>query len=151
MRSPGWMKPRAFSRVWPRVLLREKLAPGVLPPSVPLTLLLAGVLGPVSQLEAQTDTVPPAAVTDLTVVNHSASSMTIRFTAPGDNGNSGQADAYDVRYATSPIDSEADFAVAMRASGEPDPAFVQGTRLSDALDYQTGYLARGGEAAHRRG
>jgi len=47
-------------------------------------------------------------------------SVTLRWTAPGDNGTEGQASQYDIRYSTSPINSS-NFSSAIQASGEPVP------------------------------
>lgn len=49
------------------------------------------------------DAVPPAEVTDLIVIDANIHSIVVSWTAPGDDGNSGQADHYIVRYSTSPI------------------------------------------------
>jgi hypothetical protein len=50
-----------------------------------------------------------------------AGTVTLRWTAPGDDGNSGRATAYDLRYSTSPI-TAANFSQATQVSGEPAPA-----------------------------
>ena len=49
-----------------------------------------------------------------------AASVTIIWTAPGDDGNVGQASQYDVRYSTSTID-DGNWDQADAASGEPAP------------------------------
>jgi len=46
-----------------------------------------------------TDTLAPAAVTDLQVTAQSDNSLTLGWTAPGDDGHTGTATAYDVRHA----------------------------------------------------
>jgi hypothetical protein len=51
------------------------------------------------------DITPPAAVTDLAVENPASTSLTLTWTAPGDDGNNGTAVRYDIRYADFPIDS----------------------------------------------
>lgn len=66
------------------------------------------------------DTTPPNAVTNLATSSPTTSSITLTWTAVGDDGGSGQASIYDVRYATSPITS-ANFGIATQASGEPSP------------------------------
>lgn len=68
-----------------------------------------------------TPAVPPGAVTDLAVGPVTATSVGLTWTATGDDGNIGIASAYDIRYRTMPILSEADFAVATQAVGEPTP------------------------------
>lgn len=49
------------------------------------------------------DTTPPAAITTLAAVVAGNASVQLTWTAPGDDGNSGTATSYQVRYATSPI------------------------------------------------
>jgi subtilisin family serine protease len=73
-----------------------------------------------------TDTIPPAAVTDLAAATGSGNGeVDLTWTASGDDGNSGQAATYDVRYvpyANGPIDTEAEWNGAAQAAGEPTPA-----------------------------
>ncbi|MBM3286970.1 MAG: hypothetical protein FJY88_06415 [Candidatus Eisenbacteria bacterium] len=64
------------------------------------------------------DTTPPAAVQDLRVGAVTASSVTLRWTSPGDDGNDGTAAGYDVRYSTS---SGASWDEMTQATGEPAP------------------------------
>jgi len=66
------------------------------------------------------DTIPPDAVTDLAVSTATTNSLTLTWTAPGDDGNNGTATEYDIRYATSNIDNET-WEFAIQASGEPAP------------------------------
>lgn len=70
------------------------------------------------------DNVAPAAVTDLSVTATTHNSATLTWTAPGDDGNVGQASTYHLRYATVPITNDADFAAATPVSGvaAPSPA-----------------------------
>lgn len=63
---------------------------------------------------------PPNAVANLTVTGSTATSITISWTAPGDDGSSGTASQYDIRYSTSPI-SEANWDDAIQVTGEPAP------------------------------
>ena len=72
------------------------------------------------------DAVPPAKVTDLRPSFPTNSSVELRWKAPGDDGNVGTASQYDIRYATSEIDTETEFAAATPCVGEPAPA-VAGT------------------------
>ena len=66
------------------------------------------------------DTTPPDAVTDLSVSEATTHSLTLTWTAPGDDGNDGNATKYDIRYATSNIDNET-WEFAINASDEPAP------------------------------
>ena len=67
------------------------------------------------------DTLPPALVSDLAIVAPGSNTMRLAWTAPGDDGLSGSASTYDVRYALVPIDS-ASFDLAAQATGEPFPS-----------------------------
>lgn len=67
------------------------------------------------------DTTAPAAVTDLSVAASAHNALTITWTATGDDGTTGKASRYDVRYSSSPI-TEANFVSAAQVTGEPKPA-----------------------------
>jgi hypothetical protein len=67
------------------------------------------------------DTTAPAPVGNLTAAATSPWSVKLNWTASGDDGVTGRAGFYDVRYSTSPI-TAANFASATRAPGEPAPA-----------------------------
>ena len=47
------------------------------------------------------DTIPPAAILDLAPANPTGDSITLSWTAPGDDGTSGDATSYEIRYSTS--------------------------------------------------
>lgn len=51
------------------------------------------------------DQTAPAAVTNLALVQVGDNSVIIGWTAPGDDGSSGTASSYDLRYSTNPIDA----------------------------------------------
>src|SRR5439155_869880 len=74
------------------------------------------------------DGTPPASITSLVTTTNTVSSITVNWTAPGDDGAVGTATSYDLRYSTSPI-TEGNFASATQVSGEPAPA-VAGTAES---------------------
>ncbi len=63
----------------------------------------------------------PAPVADLEVVNPTSSSLTLTWTASGDDGNVGTASTYDIRYTTAAI-TEANWDAAVQVTGEPSPA-----------------------------
>lgn len=69
---------------------------------------------------ATPDTTAPAAVTNLSLSNPSSSSMTVSWTAPGDDGSTGTATSYDLRYSTATI-TETNWTLAIQATGEPAP------------------------------
>ncbi len=74
------------------------------------------------------DAIPPADTIDLDVTAWTTSSLTVSWTSPGDDGNSGTATTYDIRYSTSPI-TAGNWASATAAAGEPAP-LVAGTTQS---------------------
>ena len=94
------------------------------------------------------DQVKPSVVTDLIVladatpiINPMAGRhLMLKWTASGDDGTSGQASRYDVRYSTEPI-SEATFSSALQVTGAPLPQLpgmpekVAATGLNPFTDY----------------
>lgn len=67
------------------------------------------------------DVTPPAAVGDLAVVAWTDQSLTLTWTAPGDDGSTGQAAWYDLRMSNAPITSDAEFLAAAQVPGLPAP------------------------------
>jgi len=69
------------------------------------------------------DTSPPAKITDLSVYDCSVTSgsVTLTWTAPGDDGETGQAKEYDIRYSLARILTDTDFDSATQVTGEPTP------------------------------
>ncbi len=78
------------------------------------------LMEPFEAYQPVTYATPPAGVTDLTISKTATSSITLTWTAPGDDGNSGTASQYDIRYSTSGID-EATWDLASQCAGEPQP------------------------------
>ncbi|KAF0244777.1 MAG: hypothetical protein FD180_2236 [Planctomycetota bacterium] len=112
---------------WPELMAVAGLLPGTSYWFALKTLDEAGNASGISNSPRGTtlpapDVTPPAAVTDLTVLGTTSVSASLQWTAPGDDGMSGTSSSYDLRYATAPIVSEADFAAATPAAGEPVPA-----------------------------
>lgn len=67
------------------------------------------------------DLTPPATVSNLAASNALTSSVQLTWTAPGDDGYSGVATSYELRWSTSPI-SAANFASATAVNPQPSPA-----------------------------
>jgi subtilisin family serine protease len=67
-----------------------------------------------------TDTTAPVQVTDLSVPSTTQETVTLAWTATGDDGASGTAYAYELRRSASPI-TEANWAAAIPVTGEPAP------------------------------
>ncbi|RPJ42399.1 MAG: hypothetical protein EHM19_10465, partial [Candidatus Latescibacterota bacterium] len=67
-----------------------------------------------------------------------AADLTLRWTAPGDNGSTGTAEGYDLRYSTNPIgaDTTAWWNAATAVAGEPTP----GTPGADQAAVVTGLV-----------
>lgn len=66
------------------------------------------------------DHISPAEVNDLAAVANTTNSITLQWTASGDNGTSGTAFLYDIRYSIEPITAE-NFETAIQAENEPSP------------------------------
>jgi hypothetical protein len=89
------------------------------------------------------DTVAPAAVANLAVAKAKSRTLTLTWTAPGDDGNTGAAASYDIRYSTHTI-NEGNWAGATQVTGEPAPApagTVQGIVIADLRPNTTYYVA----------
>jgi hypothetical protein len=63
------------------------------------------------------DKIPPGKITDLETIESTTTTITIRWTAPGDDGYQGQAVQYDIRFSQSPFVWED----AVRYEDEPLP------------------------------
>jgi len=66
------------------------------------------------------DSTAPDAVTNLATGSPTINSLTLTWTSPGDDGSTGTATQYDIRYSTSAI-NEGNWASATQATGEPTP------------------------------
>ena len=66
------------------------------------------------------DTTPPAAVNSLVAVTPGWDRITLVWTSPGDDGWTGTAARYDIRYSLSPL-TEAVWPSAVQAADEPAP------------------------------
>ncbi|MDP3979798.1 MAG: S8 family serine peptidase, partial [Chlamydiota bacterium] len=67
------------------------------------------------------DNIPPAAILDLSMQQAGIFSLTLQWTASGDDGLSAKASGYDIRYATSLITEET-WNTAIQATAEPKPS-----------------------------
>ena len=66
------------------------------------------------------DTIPPGQVTDLRAISSTATTVTLSWTAPGNDGDTGTASQYHLRYATSLL-SEQTWNTATEVAGVPAP------------------------------
>ncbi|MCB1185144.1 right-handed parallel beta-helix repeat-containing protein [bacterium] len=69
---------------------------------------------------ADHDPFAPAAITDLAVWSATETSLTLGWSATGDDLETGTAASYEVRWSTTPLDAE-NFAAATLVAGEPAP------------------------------
>ncbi|MEK7570468.1 MAG: fibronectin type III domain-containing protein, partial [Patescibacteria group bacterium] len=85
-------------------------------------LLITGVAGfaMVAMNNGPTSSSNVAAASVVIAAPDATNSMTVRWTAPGDDGNTGQATSYDLRYGTSAI-TNANWGFATAAQGVPPP------------------------------
>jgi DNA-binding beta-propeller fold protein YncE len=105
------------------------------------TLIVLGGCGDRSKPTAAGDVVPPAAVTDLSIAAVAESSVTLAWTAPGDDGLDGTASAYEIRYGETPVTEESwDDAVAVTEPAHPAVAGSQETYAVKGLTLATEYF-----------
>lgn len=93
------------------------------------------------------DSTPPAAVADLAATLETLSSVRLTWTAPGDDGNTGTATVYDIRYRPSSLTS-GNWQSATQVVGEPVPSVAGSSEsmvITDLLpntDYYFGIISR---------
>ena len=86
------------------------------------------------------DTVPPAAVSDLSCRDSEFNSLTLAWTAPGDDGSEGQATAYEIRRSLTAITRGSwDDADVCEGAPDPAPAGEADTCVVTGLDPGTTY------------
>jgi len=89
---------------------------------------------------AEPDSIPPDPVSDLVAAQTGSNWVDLEWTATGDDGHTGQASRYEMRYSTSPID-EFNWEGATLAPGVPHPG-MPGTPEQmrvQGLDFNTAY------------
>lgn len=121
------------------VQVKQRIMAGIEPlDDLSKTTLTNGRLNLLNTLEE--DETPPAAVSNLSVAANLLTGARLTWTATGDDGNTGTAQAYDIRYSDEPI-TEENFAQATPAGGEPVPseAGTQEEFLLSGLDPESTY------------
>jgi subtilisin family serine protease len=101
------------------------------------------------------DSVAPAAVLDLASASAAPDSVSLTWTAPGDDGNAGAAYYYDLRYRTDGPVTEANWASSFQVQAEPNPqpaGSAEGLILTGLEQATTYYFALTSvdEAGNRR-
>ena len=82
--------------------------------------------------------VPPSDIADLSAVAVDETSFELTWTASGDDGMSGTASEYDIRYWTRPIIDETSWEQATRATGAPSPKPAGETETMTVQGLSTG-------------
>jgi hypothetical protein len=88
----------------------------------------------------RTDVTPPSAITDMRIDDMGVGNIALTWTAPGDNGSSGTAFEYDIRYSAEPITAD-NFSLATRYANAPAPGAPGSTEIVtvDGLDLKVSY------------
>jgi chitodextrinase len=86
------------------------------------------------------DITPPAKIDNLKVAETTETTATLTWTAVGDDGNTGTATAYEIRYEMAEVNSANwDFAIKLSGIPQPKPAGENETFLVTGLDQETTY------------
>ncbi len=102
--------------------------------------LLRGVARSMTLIFVLISLPPSVCYANLTVMSATPTSVTLTWTAPGDDGNIGTASLYDIRYSNSPVD-ESNWDQATQITGEPSPQAAGSSESFDVtgLDPGTAY------------
>jgi hypothetical protein len=85
----------------------------------------------------ETDEIPPAMITDLSVASRDAQSVVLRWSAPGDDGSTGVAWRYDLRHSDAPITPES-WSGSTQVGGEPTPGFAGWQQVFEVIHLEEG-------------
>lgn len=90
--------------------------------------------------DEESDAIAPDVIADLNITDSTGSSLTLTWTAPGDDASEGRAAEYDLRYWRTDIDS-ADWENATQVTNTPDPknAGQTETFIVTGLEWGTTY------------
>lgn len=93
----------------------------------------AGNNGPIKTVSVLTDVTAPSTITDLSVSSTGINTATLAWTAPGNDGITGKAASYDVRYSTTNITTDADFDAATKVQQVSSPQTSGATETLEIL------------------
>lgn len=123
-----------------------RIAPGFqngdyTPPNAQTPTTLADILDPrdtgmetLNGRDLERDTIPPAPVSNFSVADATPDSVTLEWSAAGDDGTTGVAQRYEVRYRSQrPITTLAEFQSAQKIENPPRPKLA-GTQQSVTVD-----------------
>lgn len=148
--------------VLPRGTIQQAVVPGLSPGTTYYFVLRGSITdeGSLYTLDSskvsgttEADFVAPETVSDLAVGMATRDSMTLTWSAPGDDGMSGKVSSYDLRYATTgPITSDADFEAAVQAAvrslpqmpGSTETCTVQNLEMSTCYWFSVRAIDDGG-------
>ncbi|MEK7079413.1 MAG: lamin tail domain-containing protein [Patescibacteria group bacterium] len=81
----------------------------------------AGNNGPIKTVSIMTDVTAPSTISDLSVSSIGINTAVLTWTAPGNDGSSGKAASYDIRYSTTNITNDMDFDASTKIEKVPTP------------------------------
>lgn len=81
----------------------------------------AGNNGPIKTVSIMTDVTAPSTISDLLVSSTDINTATLTWSAPGNDGSSGKAASYDVRYSAANITNDDEFNFATKVEKVPAP------------------------------
>ncbi|MBA3044403.1 hypothetical protein FP804_04635, partial [archaeon] len=89
---------------------------------------------------AEPDTTAPAAISNLaaTASTTSGATMVLTWSTPGDDGSTGTATSYDIRFSTVIIDTDTKFNSATQCTDEPAPKAAGGSEVFDVTGLTEG-------------
>ena len=90
---------------------------------------------------ADPDTTPPGMVSNLSTANPGSNTVDLHWTATGDDGATGRASSYEIRYSTSPITDLASFLAGTSVPGpNPQTSGSAETAQASGLAFSTSYF-----------
>lgn len=99
----------------------------------------AGNSSPIYQVTVITDAIAPSEVSDLSVLSTAENNITLSWTAPGNDGITGKASQYDIRYSSTTTDcSSFNFDSATKVEKIPSPLDSEETEILEVFGLNPG-------------